>query len=117
MSRFDLLRCVRLKQLDDLQLFSFQHLQNLLPFVWRLVAVFCKRMDLSIQTTDPIGIWPAYLKIACWPTVKILDVIVCMPEDLHSRLSRSSEADRAKESLQIVKRLTEVYGVQLSHGL
>ena len=78
MSRFDPLRCVGLKQLDDLQLVSIRHLQNLLPFIWRLVTVFCKRLDLSIQTTDPIGIWPAYLKIACWPTVKILDVSVCM---------------------------------------
>ena len=78
MSCFGPLRCVRLKQLDDLQLVSFRHLQNLLLFIWRLVDVFCKRLDLSIQTTDPIGIWPAYLKTACWPTVKILDVSVCM---------------------------------------
>ena len=78
MSCFDPLRCVRLKQLDDLQLVSFRHLQNLLLLIWRLVDVFCKRLDLSIQTTDPIGIWPACLKIACWPTVKILDVSVCM---------------------------------------
>ena len=82
-----------------------------------MVDVFCKRLDLSIQTTDPIGIWPACLKIACWPTVKILDVSVCMPEDLHSKLSRSCEAERAKESIKIVKRLTEAYGVKLSHGL
>ena len=78
MSCFDPLRCVRLKQLDDLQLVSFRHLQNLLLLISRLVDVFCKRLDLSIQTTDPIGIWPACLKIACWPTVKILDVSVCM---------------------------------------
>ena len=78
MSRFDPLRCVSLKQLDDLQLVSFRHLQNLLLLISRLVDVFCKRLDLSIQTTDPIGIWPACLKIACWPTVKILDVSVCM---------------------------------------
>ena len=82
-----------------------------------MVAVFCKRLDLSIQITNPIGIWPAYLKIACWPTFKILDVIVCMPEDLHSKLSRISEAERAKDSLKIVKLLTEAYGVKLSHGL
>ena len=33
MSRFDPLSCVRLKQLDDLQLVALRHLQNLLPFV------------------------------------------------------------------------------------
>ena len=82
-----------------------------------MVDVFCKRLDLSIQTTDPIGIWPAYLKIACWPTVKILDVSVCMLQDLHSKLSHSSEAERAKESIKTVKRLTEAYGVKLSHDL
>ena len=82
-----------------------------------MVAVFCKRPDLSIQTTDPIGIWPAYLKIACRPIVKILDVSVCMLEDLHSKLSRSGEAELAKESLKIVKRLIEAYGVKTSHGL
>ncbi len=82
-----------------------------------MVAVFCKRLDLRIQTTDPIGTWPAYLKIACWPIVKILDVSVCMPEDLQFKLSRSSEAERAKESLKIVKRSIEAYGVNSSHGL
>ena len=33
MNRFDPLRCVRLKQLGDLQLISFRHFQNLLLFV------------------------------------------------------------------------------------
>ena len=33
MSCFDPLRCVRLKQLDDLQLVSFRHLQNLLLLI------------------------------------------------------------------------------------
>jgi len=40
-----------------------------------------------------------------------------MPEDLHSNLSRSSEAERVKEILKIVKSLTEAYGMKLSHGL
>ena len=40
-----------------------------------------------------------------------------MLQDLHSKLSRSSEAERAKESIKIVKRLTEAFGVKLSHSL
>ena len=40
-----------------------------------------------------------------------------MLEDLHSKLSRSGEAELAKESLEIVKRLIEAYGVKTSHGL
>ena len=82
-----------------------------------MVAVFCKRLDLSIQKTNRIGIWPAYLKIACWPIVIILDVIVCMPKDLYPKLFRSSEVERAKESLKIVKRLTEAYHMKMSHGV
>ena len=50
-------------------------------------------------------------------TVKILDVSVCMPEDLHSKLSHSDKAELAKESLKIVKRLIEAHGVKTSHGL
>tara|TARA_Y200000002_G_C22079900_1_gene414109 strand:- start:239 stop:469 length:231 start_codon:yes stop_codon:yes gene_type:complete len=74
------------------------------------------RLDLSIQTTNPIRIWPAYSKIACWSNVIILGVSVCMLADLHSKLSFRGEAKRAKESLKIVKRLTGTYGLKLSHG-
>ena len=40
-----------------------------------------------------------------------------MPEDLQFKLSHSSETERAKESLKIVKRSIEAYGVIPSHGL